>query len=155
MLRHKDVISVLLGAVAVSGVGSKPTFAKLVPLYISTIYKMISDKYLFMRNISRIRDRIIAKKLSRLSKLRNAKLQNCRLSYAANYSWCSLHHRVKQQLSDYFGLFSCISVFTLQSIIGRLFQFLAYTLGKIRSVCYDAASESVQWFRHLKWVLHV
>ena len=62
MLRHKDVITVLLGAVAVAGVGSKPTFAKLVYLYFSTVCKkMKSAKYLFMRNISRIRDRIIAK----------------------------------------------------------------------------------------------
>ena len=86
MLRHKDVISVLLGAVAVAGMGSKPTFVKLVHLYFSTIYKMKSDKYLFMRNISHIRGRIIAKKLSTLSKLWNAKLHNCHLSYAANNS---------------------------------------------------------------------
>ena len=33
------MISVLLGAVAVAGVGSKPTFAKLVYLYFSTVYK--------------------------------------------------------------------------------------------------------------------
>ena len=39
VLRHKDVISVLLGAMAVAGVGSKPTFAKLEHLYFSTIYK--------------------------------------------------------------------------------------------------------------------
>ena len=39
MLRHKDVISVLLDAVAVAGVGSKPTFAKLVYLYFSTVCK--------------------------------------------------------------------------------------------------------------------
>ena len=84
MLRHKDVISVLLGPVVVAGVGSKPTFAKLVHLYFSTIYKMKSDKCLFMTYIPRRRGRIIANKLSRLSKLRNAKLQNCRLSYAAN-----------------------------------------------------------------------
>ena len=32
------VVSVLLGAVAVAGVGSKPTFAKLVHLYFSNIY---------------------------------------------------------------------------------------------------------------------
>ena len=32
------VVSVLLGAVAVSGVGSKSTFAKLVHLYFSNIY---------------------------------------------------------------------------------------------------------------------
>ena len=61
MLRHKDVISVLLGAVAVAGVDSKPTFAKLVHLYFSSINNMKSDIYLFMRNISRIRDRISAK----------------------------------------------------------------------------------------------
>ena len=39
MLKHNDVISVLLGSVAVAGVGSKPTFAKLVYLYFSTIYE--------------------------------------------------------------------------------------------------------------------
>ena len=39
VLRYKDVISVLLGAMAVAGVGSKPTFAKLVYLYFSTVYK--------------------------------------------------------------------------------------------------------------------
>ena len=65
------VISVLLGSVAVAGVGSKPTFAKLV--FFLLYMKMKSDKYLFMRNISRIRGRIIAKKRSRLSKLRNVK----------------------------------------------------------------------------------
>ena len=32
------VVSVLLGAVAVAGVGSKPTFAKFVHLYFSNIY---------------------------------------------------------------------------------------------------------------------
>ena len=32
------VVSVLLGPVAVAGVGSKPTFAKLVHLYFSNIY---------------------------------------------------------------------------------------------------------------------
>ena len=32
------VVSVLLGAVAVAGVGSKPTFVKLVHLYFSNIY---------------------------------------------------------------------------------------------------------------------
>ena len=32
------VVSVLLGAVAAAGVGSKPTFAKLVHLYFSNIY---------------------------------------------------------------------------------------------------------------------
>ena len=61
MLRHKDVISVLLGAVAVAGVDSKSTFAKLVHLYFSSINNMKSDIYLFMRNISLIRDRISAK----------------------------------------------------------------------------------------------
>ena len=34
-----DVISVLLGTVAVADVDSKPTFAKLVHLYFSTIFK--------------------------------------------------------------------------------------------------------------------
>ena len=32
------VVSVLLGAVAVAGVGSKPTFDKMVHLYFSNIY---------------------------------------------------------------------------------------------------------------------
>ena len=35
------VVSVLLGAVAVAGVGSKPTFAKLVHLYFFNIYVYI------------------------------------------------------------------------------------------------------------------
>ena len=39
MLRHKDVITVLLGAVAVAGVGSKSTFANLLHVYFSTIHK--------------------------------------------------------------------------------------------------------------------
>ena len=84
MLRHKDVISLLLGAVAVAGVGSKLNLRQVGTSLFLYYIKMKSDKYLFMRNIPRRRDRIIAKKLSRLSKLRNAKLQNCRLSYAAN-----------------------------------------------------------------------
>ena len=89
MLRHKDVISVLLGAVA--GVGSKPTFSKLVHLYFSTVYKNEIDKYLFMRNISRIRGRIIAKSFP-----------DCRNFGMLNYRTviCRTrpiqHHRVKQ-----------------------------------------------------------
>ena len=106
MLRLKDIISVLLGAMAVAGVGSKPTFIKSVHLYFSTIYKMKSDKLLFMRNISRIRGRIIAKKY--FPDCRNFGMLNNRT--VANYSWCTLHHRVKQPLPDYFGLFHCVGV---------------------------------------------
>ena len=85
MLRHKDVISVLLGAVTVAGVGSKPTFSKLVHLYFSIIYKMKSDKYLSMRNISRIKGGISAKTLSRLSKHRNYRIVVCRTRSITNH----------------------------------------------------------------------
>ena len=43
------VVSVLLGAVAVAGVGSKPTFAKLVHLYFSNIYI-----YILMGTVSKL-----------------------------------------------------------------------------------------------------
>ena len=42
---------------------------------------------------------------SRLSKLRNAKLQDCRLSYAVNNSWCTQHH------------FLITTVFSLASVL--------------------------------------
>ena len=58
MLRDKDDISLLLGAVAVAGIGSKPTIVGTSLLYT----KLKSDKYLFMIYISRIRGRMIAKK---------------------------------------------------------------------------------------------
>ena len=52
------VVSVLLGAVAVAGVGSKPTFDKLVHLYFSNIYIYI---YIYISNIPHSKSLLIFK----------------------------------------------------------------------------------------------
>ena len=67
MSRHKDVIFVLLNTVALAGVCSKPTFAKLVHFYFATIYvykKWNLTQISVYEKISRIRGRIIAKNFS-------------------------------------------------------------------------------------------